>query len=143
MYILSTQVLLDILTQEPHVTAWIREVSWQDISISAASVASIRETIERESDPAFRAELDADLRRIVALVGAGGRIVMFELEDAHIFATLPAGLDVMRPDGTVTYMGDLSRIVLAAALKRNLILVDLPQPYHDAIANLSVLDPYQ
>jgi predicted nucleic acid-binding protein len=142
IYLLSTQVLLDLLTGEEPIATWLRGIPLQPVEISAVSIGQALETIQQVKSIAARKNLERQLSIIVATANNSQGVIPFDEDAAGIWSELQGmTLKYRKPDGTMTDLSSESRMVVATALDRGATLVEAPQPYHQAIQRLTVESP--
>ena len=150
LYLLSTQVLLDILGKQSPGTQWMTTAPAGSVEISVVSIGQAQRYIGKLSSASEREKLMRALRRIEATVTGKNRehegVVPFDGEAARIWAELAdADLPYIvrnpgHPEREVP-LGATGRMVVATALARSGTLIEAPQPYHERIARLLVEHP--
>ncbi|OJY66543.1 MULTISPECIES: hypothetical protein [unclassified Rhizobium] len=140
MFLLSTQALMDIICENPDVTGWIRPVPAQAIHASVVSVAHVQAEILATPLEEGREVMDLALRAFVSFTRRNNALELFDEAAGAVFSRI-AQLD-LQVDGDED-LGDMSRMVVATAIDRNLVLVEGSQPYHGKIDGLRVKDPYR
>lgn len=139
MFLLSTQALMDIICDNPDVTAWIRPVPAQDIHASVVSVAHVQAEIISTPIEEGCEVMDLALRAFVSFTRRNNALELFDERAGGVFSRT-AQLDLRIDDDED--LGDLSRMVVATAIDRNLVLIEGAQPYHGQIDGLRVKVPY-
>jgi predicted nucleic acid-binding protein len=133
---------MDLICGEPKISSWATAVAVTTIGISVVSFGQVRAEILATDPRDGQDALDAAFRKVFSIAKRVQRIEPFDTGASKVWATLlNHTLDYM-VDGRIVPLGDPSKMVVATALDRNLILVERSQPYHRAIANLRILDPY-
>ncbi|KQS78832.1 hypothetical protein ASG25_09365 [Rhizobium sp. Leaf384] len=140
MFLLSTQALMDIICEDPDVTAWIRPVKAQDIHASVVSVAHVQAEILSTPIEEGREVMDLALRAFVSFARRNNALELFDEGAGSVFSRI-AQLDLRVDDDED--LGDMSRMVVATAIDRNLVLIEGAQQYHGEIDGLRVEDPYR
>ncbi len=140
MFLLSTQALMDIICENPDMTAWIRLVPAQDIHASVVSVAHVQAEILSTPIEEGREVLDLALRTFVSFARRNSTLELFDEGAGAVFSRI-AHLDLRTDDDEE--LGDMSRMVVATAIDRNLVLIEGAQSYHRQIDSLRVEDPYR
>lgn len=138
MYLLSTQALMDLICGQPDMARWVRSVAAADVHISSVSVAHVQAEVIATSADEGRDELEHALRGVLAYARRAKSLEVFDEEAAEVYARLPGEALYLDDDAE---MSDMSRMVVATAIDRNLELVEEPQPYHAEIGNLRTVDP--
>lgn len=143
MYLFSTQTLMDLICGEPHVMGWAETVVAHGVSISVVSIGRVQAEILATGQGDGRDELDSAFRVVLANAKRTHRIEPFDESTALVWAKLlDRELTYEAGDGTME-LDDLSRMVVATAIDRKLILVERPQPYHLLLPDLRVVSPYR
>jgi hypothetical protein len=140
MFLLSTQALMDIICEDPAMTAWIRPVPAQDIHASVVSVAHVQAEILATSLEEGREVMDLALRAFVSFARRNNALELFDEGAGAVFSRI-AHLDLSVDEDEE--LGDMSRMVVATAIDRNLVLIEGSQPYHGLIDGLRIEDPYR
>jgi len=141
IYLLSTQALLDILTDEPVVVAWRKTVAANAIEISAVSIGEVIAAIEAQEQSARRRDLHAALNVVIAVAGSYQGIIPFDDKAAQVWAHLERlDLRVRPPSGQLGELNSPGRMVLATCLSRAATLVEGPQDYHSKV-KVNVVSP--
>jgi hypothetical protein len=129
---------MDLICDQPDMSRWIGSVAASEVHVSAVSVAHVQAEVLATPADEGREELDRALRAFLAYARRANVVEIFDEEAAQVFARLPQG-QLLLEDGAE--VGDLSRLVIATAIERNLELVEEGQPYHQEIGNLRTVDP--
>ncbi|MBV1686402.1 hypothetical protein KRR38_01620 [Novosphingobium sp. G106] len=142
IYLLSTQALLDILTDEPAIATWRRQTPVNTVEISAISVGEALKTIEEVTNAARRRALRSALDIFVAIAAGYQGIAPFDENAARIWADLEATPNLMgrSPSGREAELSSAARMIVATCLARGGTLVEATQPYHTEV-KLSVVSP--
>jgi hypothetical protein len=140
MYLLSTQALMDIICENPAMSEWIRSVPAHDIHASVVSVAHVQAEILATPLEDGREEMDLALRSFVSFARRNNALELFDEGAGAVFSRI-AQLDLRIDEDEE--LGDMSRMVVATAIDRNLVLIESPQHYHGQIDGLRVEDPYR
>lgn len=129
---------MDLICGQPTMSGWITTVPASDVHVSAVTLAHLQAEIAEIPVEDGRLELDQALRSFTAYARRANAIEVFDEEAARAYATLAFG-PFLLDDGTP--LGDMSLMVVATAIDRNLELVEERQPYHSEIGNLRIVDP--
>lgn len=140
MFLLSTQALMDIICENPDLTAWIRPVPAQDIHASVVSVAQVQAEILSTPIEEGREVMDLALRAFVSFARRNNALELFGEGAGAVFSRM-IQLDLRVDDDED--LGDMSRMVVATAIDRDLVLIEGEQSYHGRIDGLRVEDPYR
>jgi hypothetical protein len=139
MFLLSTQCLLDRITNVAPPS--IDKLPAREIHVSTVSLAQAHLTIE-QSPAAQRQSHSNALRSYVGMVRSFNNLVPFEEIAATLWASLRAQkLGAITQGGNLIPLSETSTMVVASVLAFRLNLVDYPQPYHQQVAGLNVVNP--
>jgi len=136
--LLSTQALVDLLTADPKMGSWIKDKSAQDIEVSAVSIGQVLQLIDKETDAAYRKELDDAFEKLLLGLRHYQRIIPFDEKAANSWARL---MSMTLMHDASSQVSPETRMVIATALTRNAILVDASRPYHANLPSLKVQSP--
>lgn len=84
--------------------------------------------------------MDLALRAFVSFARRNNALELFDEGAGAVFSRI-AQLDLRIDDDED--LGDMSRMDVATAIDRNLVLIEGEQPYHGRIDGLRVEDPYR
>lgn len=129
---------MDLICGQPDMSRWVGSVAAAEVHVSAVSVAHVQAEIHATPAEEGRDELDRALRAFLSYARRANVVEIFDEEAAQVYALLPIGQLLLEDDAE---LGDMSRMVVATAIERNLALVEEPQPYHGEVGNLRVVDP--
>lgn len=133
---------MDLICGEPNIMRWANSVFAHGVSVSVVSIGQVQSEIMATDQNDGRDDLDSAIRVVIANARRASRIEPFDESAASVFAKLLGRqLTYQTPDGTVE-LGDMSRMVVATAIDRKLVLVERSQPYHALLPDLRVTDPY-
>lgn len=131
---------MDIICENPDLTAWIRPVPAQDIHASVVSVAQVQAEILSTPIEEGREVMDLALRAFVSFARRNNALELFGEGAGAVFSRM-IQLDLRVDDDED--LGDMSRMVVATAIDRDLVLIEGEQSYHGRIDGLRVEDPYR
>jgi predicted nucleic acid-binding protein len=142
IFLLSTQALLDILTDEPAMANWRLKTPVNAVEVSAVSIGEAITTIEKVSNPGRRRALGTALDIFVATASRYQGITPFEENIARIWADIEATPDLIgrSVSGREDELSSPARMIVATCLVRGATLVEAPQPYHSKV-KLKVVSP--
>lgn len=104
------------------------------------SVAHVQAEILSTPIEEGREVMDLALRAFVSFARRNNALELFDEGAGAVFSRI-AQLDLRIDDDED--LGDMSRMDVATAIDRNLVLIEGEQPYHDQIDGLRVEDPYR
>lgn len=140
IYLLSTQSLLDTLTNEPAMKAWKATVPASSIKLSSISIGLALNDIAEVRDSNEKDELNDALDKTIQSVKIYDGIVPFDA--ALVWSKLMRMKKLLHQDGPDPIeVSSESRMVVATALDKGFTLVDAPRPFHSAIPKLKVKSP--
>lgn len=143
-YLLSTQFVLDILTNRSAAISWYSKTPARSVELSAVSIGQAEQQIEHYARPANRNGLLKALRRLEASLDLPGHkgVIPFEAEAARIWARLiDEPLHYTPKNGEARPLSQASKMVVATALATGATIVEAPHPYHNDVARLTVEHP--
>ena len=144
MYLLSTQVLADLVSRDPDrkVFGWLARArpSGSELFASVISfgiVASSIEDLPKHGRGEWRRLLQEGRRPFLEQ----GTLIDVDLPIVDTWAASLRGLQLLEADdgGEGAALGDDERLVIATAIARRLTLVAPPEPYLDALCDRTAL----
>jgi len=141
VYLLSSQILLDMLSDEPAMKAWKGTVQASSIKLSSVSIGQALHQIEQEPDANLRAELEDALEKTVRSLEIYDGIVPFDANAARTWSKLMRMKLLHKSGANSIEVSAESRMVVATALDKGFTLVDAPRPFHSAVAGLKIKSP--
>lgn len=138
IYLLSTQSLLDLLTGEPAMEAWMKVKQARSVEISTVSVGRVLRMIQTVSDAAERKSLESAFDRLLAAFRIYQGIIPFDESTTKVWAML---LSKKLMHDSSNELSSESRMVVATGFARNATLVDESRPYHAELESLNVENP--
>jgi hypothetical protein len=138
IYLLSTQCMLDLLTGEPDMVAWMKNKPASMIEVCSVSIGQGHSEIAKETNTAFRKALEASFEKLLLGLRLSQGIVAFDESASKVWATL-SSMSLIHDQAKE--LSPESRMVVAVALTRNATFVDRPRPYHAQLTGLKVQSP--
>jgi hypothetical protein len=138
IYLLSTQALLDLLTGDSKMESWVEDKPAQGIEVSSISVGQVLHLINEQTEVAYRKELTDAFEKLLLGLRRYQGIIPLDESASKTWATLMSM--ILKHDESTDVSAE-TRMVIACALTRNTILVDVERPYHSQLPSLKVQSP--